>query len=174
MRFIDPDKIVAQVGLKKGDVVADLGCGSGFYTLPACKIVGESGKVHAVDLVEGKLQTTASQARDKGYRNLLVHKGDLDKPLKDPAKLSCDVVIMGNIIHQITELDHLMKNAYSLLKTGGKLLVIEWKKSYSPFGPDSSRRVSEEQMIKLMEKYHMKLKAHLEADGYHYAIVFEK
>jgi tRNA A58 N-methylase Trm61 len=47
--FEDPDAILSEVGVKPGEVVADIGCGAGFFTLPLAKYVGKSGKVYALD-----------------------------------------------------------------------------------------------------------------------------
>src|SRR5262245_55420900 len=96
-KFIDPASIVAQTDLKNGQVVADLGCGSGFYSLPAAQRVGNTGQVYAVDVQEAKLAATQSAARQNGFKNITVVKADLEKPLVDIAESSCDVVILASI-----------------------------------------------------------------------------
>jgi len=133
-KFINPSLIVAQAGILAGQTVADLGCGSGFYVLPAAQLVGTEGTVYAVDIVESKLAATISIVNQFGYKNVRVVRADLTQLLTDIPEGSCDVVIAGNILHEISSRDMLIKNIYRILKTGGRVLAIEWKKELSPLG----------------------------------------
>lgn len=60
MKFLKPQNIVASIGIKSGQRVADLGCGSGFYVLAAAKMVGNTGRVLAIDVQDAKLTATKS------------------------------------------------------------------------------------------------------------------
>ncbi len=173
-RFLNPSEVVAQTGLMQGQVVADLGCGNGFYVLPAAQMVGREGMVYAMDLMENKLAATVSIANQFGYKNVRVVKADLSKPLIDIPAESCDLVIIGNILHEISQKEPLLKNVYRVLKTGGRVVAVEWKKTATPFGPALQRRVEQQTLeIMLMQSGFRKIKE-LEADGYHYAVLFEK
>jgi len=173
-RFINPSLVVAQTGLMQGQAVADLGCGNGFYVLPAAQMVGGEGTVFAVDVVETKLAATVSIANQFGYKNVRVVKADLAKPLLDIPENACDLVIVGNILHEISHKDALIKNIYRVLKTGGRVVAVEWKRAASPFGPPLDRRIDQQALeIMLMQAGLRKIKE-LEADGYHYAVLFEK
>lgn len=173
-RFINPSLIVAQTGLMQAQVVADLGCGNGFYVLPAAQMVGGQGTVYAVDVVENKLAATVSIANQFGYKNVRVVKADLAKPVLDIAENSCDLVIVGNILHEINQKEGLIKNIYRLLKSGGRVVAVEWKKTATPFGPPISSRIEQQALeIMLMQSGLRKIKE-LQADGYHYAVLFEK
>ena len=66
MKFIKPQNIVAQMGLKTGQTVADFGSGSGFYTLSAAQMVGNTGRVLAVDVQKSKLTATFSAGSQQG------------------------------------------------------------------------------------------------------------
>jgi ubiquinone/menaquinone biosynthesis C-methylase UbiE len=173
-KFINPASVVAQAGLKPGQIVADLGCGAGFYALPVAKIVGNSGTVYAVDVQDAKLAATQSAARQSGQKNITVLKADLEKPLLDIAEGSCDAVILGSIIHEIGSRQSLLKNMYRILKTGGKVLAVEWKKEMTPLGPDITRRVDEDELAEEMGRIGLRKEKKLETDGYHYAVVFTK
>ncbi len=173
-KFIDPASVIAQMGLKNGHTVADLGCGSGFYALPAAKRVGNTGVVYAIDVQEAKLAATHSAARQAGLKNITVVKADLDKPLLDIPENSCDAVIAASIIHEIDSREALMKNAYRILKTGGHLLAVEWKKQATPIGPDMARRVGQEELEQILAKTGLRKDKDLETDGYHYAVLFTK
>jgi ubiquinone/menaquinone biosynthesis C-methylase UbiE len=70
--FQDPRRHVEPY-VNKGQVVADLGCGPGYYALPLAELVGPEGKVYAVDLNEKVIQTMKKKADNRGYRNIEAH-----------------------------------------------------------------------------------------------------
>ncbi len=173
-KFLNPSEIVAQVGLMQGQTVADLGCGNGFYVLPAAQMVGGTGTVWAIDVMEAKLAATVSISNQFGYRNVRVVQSDLAKPILDIPAGSCDAVIIGNILHEINNKEQLLKNAYRLLKNPGKLLIVEWKKTVAPIGPSIDKRIDASQVeVWLMNMGLRKIKE-LNADNYHYGLLFEK
>ncbi len=174
LKFIDPASIIAQAGLQNGQTVADLGCGSGFYVLPAAQRVGNNGMVYAVDVQENKLAATQSLARQHGLKNITVIKADLDKPLLDIPEGSCDSVILASILHEIDSRADLIKNAYRILKTGGKLVAVEWKKQATPIGPDMDRRISEQDLEQMLTQAGLRKEKELQTDGYHYSVIYTK
>src|ERR1700722_2544457 len=117
--LLNPSEVVAQTGLMMGQTVADLGCGNGFYVLPAAQMVGPTGTVIAVDIQTQKLAATVSIANQFGYRNVRVMQANLGKPLLDIPMNSCDLVIVGNILHEIEDKGELIKNIYRILKNPG-------------------------------------------------------
>lgn len=173
-KFVDPASVIAQMSLKNGHCVADLGCGSGFYALAAARQVGNTGMVYAVDVQEAKLDATQSAARQSGLKNITIVKADLDKPLLDIPESTCDGVILASIIHEIESREALMKNAYRILKTGGQILAVEWKKQATPIGPDMARRVGQAELEQVMASAGLRKDKDVETDGYHYAVLFIK
>ena len=174
LKFVDPSAVVAELGLKSGDIVADLGCGAGFYSVGAGRVVGSSGMVYAVDVQEAKLAATQSNAKQHNLKNIMAVKADLEKPLLTIGESSCDAVIVASILHEIGSRDALMKNAYRLLKTGGQLLAVEWKKQMTPFGPPLENRLAPEKLREMLTALGMRPAREIPADSYHYAIVFVK
>lgn len=174
MKFIKPQNVVAQMGLKTGQTVADFGSGSGFFTIGAAQMVGNTGKVLAVDIQQSKLTATYSAASQQGYKNIQIVQADLDKPLTDIPDNSCDAVIMASVLHEVGNRDMLLKNAYKVLKTGGLLLAVEWKDEHTIFGPALEKRISEEQLEQDLAKLGLHKVKSIPADMYHYAMVFQK
>lgn len=174
-KFLNPAEVVAQSGLMMGQVVADLGCGNGFYVLPAAQMIGPTGVVYAVDVQTSKLAATVSIANQFGYKNVRVIQANLAKPLLDIEMNSCDLVIVGNILHQIPEKAELIKNIYRILKSpGGRVVIVEWKRTATPFGPALDKRVDQEKLEVLLMQAGFRKDKDLLADGYHYAVLFEK
>ena len=175
-KFIDPEKVLFAAGLSAGLTLADLGAGSGFYTFAAGKIVGEQGKVIAVDVMESALEHIASEARIKNLRNIRSIRVDLEQANSLAAidAGSVDFVLFGNTLHQIKDKAGLMAQAYRLLKTGGKLIVLEWNDQPSPIGPMSSDRIGSTETIQLANKASLKQAGVLQTDPYHYGLIFIK
>ncbi len=173
-KFINPASVVAQTGLGRGMVAADLGCGSGFYVLPAAQLVGNDGMVYAVDAQENKLAATMSIANQFGYKNVKVLKEDLNKPITEIPEGSVDLVIIGNLLHEVKDKQALLKNAYKIVSNDSGILIVEWKRELTPFGPPINKRIDQQSLeIMLMQVGFQKVKE-LQADGYHYAVLFRK
>ncbi|HEX3095725.1 MAG TPA: methyltransferase domain-containing protein [Patescibacteria group bacterium] len=174
MKFINPQNVVAQMGLKTGQTVADLGSGAGFFTTSAAKMVGNTGKVYAVDVQQAKLTSTFSSASQQGFKNVQIVQTDLDQPIKGITDASCDAVIMASILHEIKDRTMLLANAYRILKTGGSLLAVEWKAQHTIFGPALEKRISEEEMEQELAKLGLHKVKSIPADMFHYALLFQK
>lgn len=173
-KFVNPDDIVAQAEIKKGEVVADFGCGAGFYTLSAARFVGDDGQVYAVDIMPDRLAFTQSAAQHAGLKNISIVQADLEKPLQGLEPVSCDSVIVSNVLHLVSTPEAVLRNIFYVLKTGGQALAVEWKRGYSVFGPPQSDRITKDRLVSLMGSVGLKVKRDLEADGYHYAVLFGK
>jgi ubiquinone/menaquinone biosynthesis C-methylase UbiE len=72
-RLFEPPQRLIRPYIKKGQVVADLGCGSGYYTLPLAEIVGPEGKVYAVDLGKTSIRVLQKKTDKGGYHNIEAH-----------------------------------------------------------------------------------------------------
>ncbi len=174
MKFIKPQNVVAQMGLKTGQTVADFGSGSGFFAIGAAKMVGNTGKVLAFDVQQSKLTAVYSAASQQGYKNIQIFQADLDKPLDEISESSCDAVIMASVLHEVSSREQLLKNAYKVLKTGGLLLAVEWKAEHTIFGPALEKRIAEDQLEQELAKLGLHKVKSIPADMYHYAMVFKK
>lgn len=173
-KFINPEQIVAQLELKRGETVADFGCGAGFYSVAAAKVVGPEGVVYAVDILPERLAATQSNAQHAGLKNVRVLVADLEQSVRDIDAVSCDAVVASNILHLTEKRDMVLRNAFFVLKTGGQLLVVEWKKGYSVFGPSQRARLGREDIIQSAQQCGFRLDQELESDHSHMALLFVK
>jgi ubiquinone/menaquinone biosynthesis C-methylase UbiE len=174
-KFIQPEKVLTEAGLASGMAVADLGSGNGFFTLPAAKAVGDRGLVWAVDILDEALGQVSSSARMERLKNIRTHKFDLESfnPCGVP-DLSCDFVIVGKVLSQMKNTDNLVRQAWRILKTGGTVLILEWKKARTPLGPAFEGRLSAEKARECFVRQGFKFLREMEPDSYHYALVFQK
>lgn len=173
--FLKPDQILLDAGLSPGMTVADLGSGNGFFTIPASKIVGDGGKVWALDILEEALGFLMSTARMEGCKNIRTQRCDLESPVKcEIPELSCDFVLIGKVLSQVKHPESIMRLTYKILKTSGAVLLIEWKKQSIGIGPSLINRVDKDKAEGFFAKQGFKFVRELEADPYHYVLVFQK
>lgn len=174
-KFLDPEQVLFKTGLDRSAVVVDLGAGSGFFATAAGKIVGDDGRVFVVDILESALAHVSSEARIRRLRNIQTIRHDLEKgEVPQIAAGSADLIVAANLLHQLADSDNLMKEVYRLLKTGGKLLVIDWNQNMAVIGPKPEHRVTETDIKTLAQKVHLKFKNAIETDHLHFGLLFVK
>lgn len=173
MNFADPKGNVLQLGLREGMKVADLGAGSGHYTLAAAAAVGHDGRVYAVDVQEDVLKHVLDMAHRRGLRNVEMVWGDIENrggtKLRDHAM---DAVIVSNVLFQIGHKQNLVQEALRILKPGGKLLLVDWAGAYGGMGPHPAEVVSEHAAEELFITGGFHKVKDFRAGAHHYAIVF--
>lgn len=172
--FLNPEKLLKAIPLEPGMTVVDMGCGNGHYAVSAGTIVGSQGQVHALDILEEALSQTATLARLHGIHNVSTRVCNLE--LFGSCGLeeqSGDLVVMSGLLHQLHNKANAIREAYRLLKTGGRLLVVEWTKD-SPFGPAGALRLDEDETRELLEAHGFRPVSELPAGSFHYALLYAK
>jgi len=145
-----PNQMIEIIGLKSGQVIADIGSGGGYFTLRFAEIVGEEGKVYAVDTDEKLLEFVNNNAKQKGLNNIItvLAKDKLELP-----KESLDFVFMRNVTHHISDRVSYFKDLKKFLKPYGKVVIIEYKKGKPfTFRGMFGHYVSKETIVQEMEK----------------------
>ncbi len=175
-RFLDPEKVLFRAGLHKGQTMADLGAGSGYFALVGGQMIGPNGKVFVVDIQEATLAHVTADARLRMLKNIRTIRTDLDQThsLKQIDSGICDFVVFGNLFHQVKNRKNLLVETYRILKTGGKLLIVDWNEKPSPIGPKHDERVSEQDGKKQLHESGFKFEKHIDTDSYHYGLLFTK
>ena len=118
----DGEKFLKDVGIRKGQVVLDFGCGVGHYTIPAAKVVGKKGKVYALDEDEGLLDELRKTAGSECVKNIEIVKapGKLKIPIKDEF---IDVVLLYDVLHYIEKRRKIIDEIHRVMKTDGLLSI---------------------------------------------------
>jgi ubiquinone/menaquinone biosynthesis C-methylase UbiE len=144
LEALRPEELLRDLGLGAGQTVADIGCGPGFFTLPAARIVGEQGHVFAADVQGEMLTAVRARAAEAGLANIRVVKtSDTEIPM--PAA-SCDFVLLFFVLHEIDQRAHFLHRAARLLKPEGRLAVMEWRRSEQMEGPPQADRIDPEEL----------------------------
>ena len=146
-----PDKIIEAIALKPGQSIADIGSGGGYFSLLFAKIVGEKGRVYAVDTNPEFLEYVKNSAKKEGLNNIiptLVSGDKLDLPEK-----SLDLIFMRNVTHHILNRVEYFKNLKRFLKPNGRIVIIEYKKGKAfTFRGLFGHYIPKETIIQEMEK----------------------
>jgi ubiquinone/menaquinone biosynthesis C-methylase UbiE len=121
-----PSKAIAALKLQPGQVVADIGTGSGYYAIRMARAVGPAGKVYATDIQQGMLDILARQVNRAGLANVVPVLSAPDDP-KLPAG-SLDLAILVDVYHELAEPQAFVRRLREALKPDGRLVLLEFRK----------------------------------------------
>jgi len=128
------DQVVAALNLKPGMRVADLGSGSGVFTIPFAKSVGATGKVFAVDVDNGLLAIVSDKAKTAGLSNIQTVLAEAkDARIPDPV----DLIFICDTMHHLPDQAEYVKQFAKQLKPGGRVAVIDFAEGKWPSGHES-------------------------------------
>lgn len=173
--FIDPAETLRACNLQITDSVADFGAGSGFVASAAAKLVPR-GNVFAIELQRDMVTRIAREATERHLSNLHALWGDVEIENGSTLKTdSMDVVILSNILFQLDDKAGAFKEAFRVLKKGGKLIVVDWTESFGGLGPAPHHVFQKAQAEALASQIGFTKKSDTLPGGeHHYAILFEK
>lgn len=125
------DRVVTALELRPGMRVADLGSGTGVFTVPIAKTVGGSGKVYAIDIDEALLRIVAEKAKSEGLANVeTVVAGATDPRLPEPV----DLLFICDTMHHLPDQSSYVRQFAKLLRPGGRVVVIDFAEGHWPGG----------------------------------------
>ena len=146
-------RAVEALELAPGMVVADIGAGSGYYTVRMARKVGPTGKVFATDIQVGMLSLLMRRVNSEGIKNVVPVQGAVDDPRLAPA--SVDLALMVDVYHELAAPQVFVRKLREALKPGGRLVLIEFRKEDPRVPIQEAHKMSVEQV-----------RQELGADGY--------
>jgi ubiquinone/menaquinone biosynthesis C-methylase UbiE len=143
-----PDDVVRALDLKPGEAVADIGSGSGYFTLRLANAVGETGQVYGVDIDPDMIRYLNRRIRNAGLRNVHTVLSDPDDPLLPDR--SIDRFLIVDTWHHIESQERYLALMKRLLKPGGQVVMIDYQKREMPVGPPLSMRIGRDELVRQM------------------------
>ncbi|HNW45171.1 MAG TPA: class I SAM-dependent methyltransferase [Elusimicrobiales bacterium] len=147
---VAPEKILRAAGLKPGDILLEIGCGTGVFTLPAARMTAPRGKVYALDISAAMLAVLRTKLAAAGMYNVEARECSADELHLPPE--TGTMALLVDVLHELDDREAFLDGLRSALKPGARLAIIEWKKTPTPMGPPPGHRLDEEQIKELLKK----------------------
>ncbi|MFL0198841.1 class I SAM-dependent methyltransferase [Clostridium sp. WILCCON 0269] len=147
--LLPPEETLIKLGLHQGDVMADIGCGIGYFAIPASKIVGDNGKIFALDILPEMLQEVQIKIKQNNISNiktLLTKENDFK--LED-AEIT--IAFISNVLHEIEDKKAFLSEIKKSISPKGRIAIIEWQKINNEFGPPIEHRLDKTDLIKVLD-----------------------
>jgi ubiquinone/menaquinone biosynthesis C-methylase UbiE len=140
-KWLPPDAVIAALHLREGESVADIGAGTGYFSLPMASAVERTGRVFAVDVAPQMLALLQTRLTEAGVDNVQCVEGDA---ARTGLQSGCaDVVLMANVWHEFDDHAAVLKEARRLLTPGGRIALLDWRPDSEPdHGPPIAHRVA--------------------------------
>ncbi len=166
-----PHEVLMALGLKEGEVIADIGAGSGYFSFRFARHVGSRGRVYAVDINPDMIRYLNRRIRDTGVKNVVTVLSDPDDPLLSDG--SVDRFFICDTWHHIDNKAKYLELMKRMLKAGGQVVMIDFQKRELPIGPPVGMKISREDLMRQMQEGGFRLVKEYTFLPYQYFLVFE-
>ena len=174
--LFDIDKIIDKFKAEAEQKIADLGCGNfGYFVFPLAKKVGKNGSIYAVDILKDVLKEIRTRAKEENLLQIKPVWTDLEvyKAMKIESD-SIDTASLINVLSQSNNKSNIIKESARIIKRGGKLIIIDWKKEDSPLGPKNENKINKDKLIDICLNNGLELEEEFVAGPYHYGLILIK
>lgn len=148
-KMLPVEEIVRELEMTEDDVVADLGAGSGYFTVPIAKETREA--VYAVDVEPKMLDILKENAAKENLQNIHYLVNDLEQIALDRDMV--DKVMVAFVLHEVANLEKAIHEMKRILKPGGKGLVLEWEAVESETGPPLAERIPSAELADALRQH---------------------
>ncbi len=165
----DPEAVLTEAGLKPGMTFIDIGCGDGFFAIPAARAVGPHGHVHGIDADEISITELGQKAAKEGLTNVQAQAGTAEDVII--CEGCADIVFFGICLHDFDDPSKVLHNARHMLKKGGMLVDVDWKKEPMSMGPPLEKRFDEAKARRLITEAGFTVDSVKSIGQYHYMVI---
>ncbi len=144
-----PEETLLKAGIRPGDIIADIGCGTGYFSVPASKMIGPRGHVYAIDISGVMLADIRSRIAAAGIFNIETTQtlhGKLSMP-----EVPVTFALISDTLHEVDDKKAFLASVSEALKPGARLSVIEWAHKETGKGPPLEDRISGDEMRVLLK-----------------------
>ncbi len=166
-----PEAVVAALGLKGDEVIADVGAGSGYFSFPLAA-AAPRGKVWAIDIEAEMVRHVHHKAMTAGVANI---EALLTAPDDPAVPAGTDLVFICDVLHHVAERPAWLRRIHGALEPGARVALIEFREGPLPKGPPEAMKIAKEQILSLMAAADLRLVGeHTEILPYQHFLVFER
>ncbi len=167
-----PNKLIEMLKLKEGDVVADIGVGTGYIARRISPKIGDKGIIYGVEIQQEMLDILDKTTKEEGITNIKGVLGTITDPKLPPN--SVDLAIMVDVYHEFSHPYEMMQNICRALKVGGKVALIEYRLEDDSVPIKRLHKMSELQVVKEMTPHPLSWIETLDGLPWQHVIIFEK
>ena len=138
--------MLANLGLKQGMTICDMGCGNGFYTLQLAKMTGETGRVYAVDIQPEMLRLLKRRADEQNVHNITPVLGTLTDPKLPKGKI--DMILLVDVYHEFSHPEQMLAAMRDALSPTGVCALVEFRAEDPNVPIKPEHKMSKEQILK--------------------------
>ena len=165
-----PDAVIRALGVAAGMTVADLGAGTGYFSVPLAKVVGAEGRVLAIDVEPKLVDYMKERAAKASLPQMVPVLAQTDDP-RLPAR-GVDLVLIVDTWHHIDDRLHYLAKVAAGLKPGGRVAVVDFKKGDFPVGPPDAHKLTSDAVTAEFVAAGWTLASHWDELSYQYVLVF--
>ncbi len=167
-----PTKLIESLKVKPGEVIADIGAGSGYYAFRLSKLVGAKGKILAVDIQPEMLAIIRKKMKEQNVTNIEPIQGTITDP-KLPAN-AVDTILMVDVYHEFDHPFEMTQAMVQALKPGGRMIFVEFRMEDPDVPIKLVHKMTQKQVIKEMEPHPLRWVKTLDVLPWQHIIIFEK
>lgn len=141
-----PAKTLRELGLKRGMSFLDIGCGPGYFSIPACGVVGKYGRVLACDTSPVMIRELRAAAEERGCVQLIAKRcGNAQVPFPDA---SADFTLIAFVLHGMADVQPLLAESRRAMRKNAAVTLIDWHKKPMDMGPPLEARFEPEELVR--------------------------
>lgn len=167
-----PSKMREELHVKPGMVVCDMGCGNGYHTLPLAELVGDKGKVFAVDVQPEMITMLKANIENKGLKNIVPINGLYHDPKLPPN--TCDMILLVDVYHEFSHPVQMLAGMRAALKPDGLLVLVEFRAEDDTVPIRPEHKMSKVQINKEMNANGFELKREFDGLPWQHLMFFGK
>lgn len=167
---LPPLETLQKMGVAATDIFADIGCGIGYFTIPAAKMI--KNNVYALDTSAAMLEELKIRANEADLVNIVfTETAEYDLKLLNE---SVTFALVVNVIHEIDDKEKFLTEISRILKSGGKLAVIDWEKAELEMGPPIGHRIGKDELSAMLKEINFDCQKTMSFTENFYGLVFTK
>lgn len=149
-QWLPPEPILRAAGIRNGEVVLDVGAGTGFWTAPLSRLVGPEGRILAVDVEPIMLDELRATIATERLTNVQIAQSeDAAIPLRSDV---ADFAMLGFVLHEPASPPRFLTEVRRILKPDGRILVVDWEKRTTEKGPPLEARIARDDAHALLRE----------------------